>query len=515
MRGSHFRSLKTPPCVWLVLLLALPLALLQGCTVKPNPISPVEHQLRVDEDRRKLYENQIPLNGPLTLEMAIARALKYNYDHRLAVMEAAFHDQELTAATYAMLPRLAANAGYTYRDNEAASSSISYRTRQQTLEPSVSTEQDKRTADLTLTWTALDFGLSYFQAKQQSDRLLIMLERKRRVVNNMVKEVIAAYWKVHTADRLMPKLDKAIKRAEQALATYERMHKERLGSPRETLEQHRDLLSIVNHLRRIKADLGMARIKLSALINVPLDTKYTLLAPGEAMMTPPPLPASLAELENKGLAMRSDLREEAYQERIDKLEVYKEIIRMLPGVSLFAGINYDVNKFLVHEHWNEVGARVTMNLFGLISGPMQIKAAETKADVTRTRRLAQTVAALVQINLSYHQYKLALDEYQHLRKISRLEDKIYTLAQSEHAAQAQDDISLIRHSVNALRVQIERDNSLVDIYHYWGNMYFSLGGDIIPVAFANEDLESMARTIQNHMHRWWKGDLPFEQPANQ
>lgn len=482
----------------------------QGCALKPSPLSLDDHQARVTEDKNKLYSSQEPINAPLSLEMAIARALKYNYDHRLAVMEAAFHDQELTALSWNMLPKLAANAGYTYRDNESASSSISYKTRQQTLEPSVSSEQDRKTADLGLTWNILDFGLSYFQAKQQADRYLIMLERKRRVVNNMVKEVVAAYWNVFTADRLLPLLDKTIAEAEKALTVYEEVHKERLTSPREVLEQHRDLLSLVNHLHHIRADLGMARVKLSALINVPLNREYTLEKPQDFMLTPPPLPASLAELEDKGLALRPDLREEAYQERIDKAEVYKEVIRMLPGVSLFANLNYDANKYLLNEHWNEVGAKVSMNLFGLINGPLQIRAAQTKSEVTQVRRLAQTVAALVQINLSYHQYKLALDDYAHYNKLTRLEEQIYKLACDECAVQAMNEMDLIRHGVSSLRVQIEKDNALVNLYLFWGNMYFSLGGDLVPMYFDNVELPAMVAAIRKQMHVWWKGELPFE-----
>lgn len=487
------------------------LALLQGCAVRPDPLSLDEHQKRVQEDRQRLYAGQESLTAPLTLDMAIARALKYNYDNRLAIMEAAFHDQQLTAATYAMLPKLAANAGFSNRDNEAASSSISYKTRQETLEPSVSSERDRKTADITLSWTLLDFGLSYFQARQQGDRLLIMQERKRRVVNNMVKEVIGAYWKVLTADRLLPLVESALKESKAALASYEAVQKEGLSPPLEVLEQHRDLLTIVSQLRRIQADLTMSRIKLAALINVPLSSSFAIAPPDARLLMPPKLAASLPELEDKGLAMRPDLREESYQERIDKVEVYKEILRMVPGVSLFGGYNYDANTFLVHNTWGEVGAKATMNLFSLITGPTQIKAANTRLEVTRTRRLAQTVAALVQINLSYYQYRQALEDFEYSRQLSMLEEQIMRIAQSERAYEAQSEVVFVRRSVNAVRAQIEHDRIFSDIHQYWGNLYFSLGGDIVPPNFENDDLSTMAATIRASIDHWWGGAMPFDE----
>ena len=493
------------------IVLCATLLLLQGCAIKPDPIDQAEHEARVAQDRLSLYAGQEPIEGPLSMEDAIARALKYNYDHRLALMESAFHNQQLTAASLAMLPKLAANAGYTHRDNDAASSSISYETRKETLEPSLSSERDKRTADLTLTWTVLDFGLSYFQASQQADRLLIMQERKRRVVNNIVKEVIGAYWKALTADKLLPVVDKAISDAEKALKTYTAIHKQSLASPLETLEQHRDLLAITSHLRRIQADLTMSRVRLAALINCPVSSPFTLAKPDDTLLTPPPLALSLEEMESKGLALRPDLREEVYQERIDKTEVHKEILRMLPGVSLFAGYNYDSNKFSVNNTWAEIGARATMNLFNLITGPAQIEAANTKVEVARTRRLAQTVAALVQIHLSYHQYKQALEEYQHSKEVSRIEKAIYAIARNEGANKAQGELSLIRSSVSAVRAQIEHDRALSDAYLFWGNMYFSLGGDMVPPGIEEGELGVMAAAIRQKMDLWWQGKLPFEE----
>ena len=485
--------------------------MLSGCAVKPAPLSMDEHQARVAEDRLKLYANQEPLTAPLTLDTAIARALAYNFDHHLAIMEAAFHNQQLLSANLAMLPRLALNAGYSGRSNDSASSSISYETGRESLEASYSSERQRVTGDLTLSWTILDFGLSYFQAKQQADRLLIMQERKRRVVNNMVKEVIAAYWKAITADKLLPQVKSALEHTRTALASYAEIHDKKLSPPLETLEQYRDLLNIENSLRRIQADLTMARVKLAALINVPLSSAFSIAPPDDYMLVPPPLTASVEELEDKGLVLRPDLREEAYQERIDKSEVHKEILRMLPGVSLFGGFNFDSNRFLVHNFWSEIGAKATMSLFNLITGPMQIKAANTKVEVSRTRRLAQTVAALTQIHLSYYQYIQALEDYNHIAKANRVEKQILAIAESEQVFEAESKLLFIRRSVNAVRAEIEHGRILSDIYASWGNMYFSLGGDIVPMEFNQDSIAGMSALIKEKLLRWWQGEMPFGQ----
>ena len=69
-------------------------------------------------DRKHLFENQEPLTGPISLEEAIARAIKYNYDYRLTAMDQALQNRQLDLSRYDMLPKLVASAGGTARSNE-------------------------------------------------------------------------------------------------------------------------------------------------------------------------------------------------------------------------------------------------------------------------------------------------------------------------------------------------------------------------------------------------------------
>ena len=64
-------------------------AVLSACAVAPEPLTVSENNARVENDLKRLFEKQEKITGPLTLEEAIARALKYNLDHRLKLMEEA------------------------------------------------------------------------------------------------------------------------------------------------------------------------------------------------------------------------------------------------------------------------------------------------------------------------------------------------------------------------------------------------------------------------------------------
>jgi len=67
--------------------------LLPGCAVKPEPLDEALYLNAVMDAKKTLYQNQPPLDGPLSLPLAIARALTYNYDHRLSLMEKAFQNR--------------------------------------------------------------------------------------------------------------------------------------------------------------------------------------------------------------------------------------------------------------------------------------------------------------------------------------------------------------------------------------------------------------------------------------
>ena len=99
-----------------------------GCALTPEPITPEERAALVSTDRRHLFENQEPVTGPISLEEAIARAIKYNYDYRLTAMDQALQNRQLDLSRYDMLPKLAASAAGTARSNENLTVSENTRT---------------------------------------------------------------------------------------------------------------------------------------------------------------------------------------------------------------------------------------------------------------------------------------------------------------------------------------------------------------------------------------------------
>ena len=178
-----------------------------GCAVKPIQMTSEEQFKLTQADLSKMFADQLTVDKPISLPEAMARAVKYNLDFRVQLMDEALKRGELQVAMNGMLPSLTASAGYNERNNVAASSSVSTDSGIESLETSTSQDKDIRTKDLTLAWNILDFGVSYAQAKQQSNQVLIAQEKKIMVVQNIIQDVRFDYWRALSAQRLLPKMN--------------------------------------------------------------------------------------------------------------------------------------------------------------------------------------------------------------------------------------------------------------------------------------------------------------------
>jgi outer membrane protein TolC len=488
-------------------IMLLSAVLLSACAVKPQPISQAEHLQRAKDDYKTLYSTYIPLSGPLTLSDAIARSLKYNYDAQLAKTEETLQDRQLDLAIAQMLPRLAANAGYDWRDKDNAAQSVSELTRQQSLEYSFSESPSHATASLELSWNLLDVGVSYFQAKQQGYRTYVAVERRRKVIDGLVKSTQDAYWKAVAADRLLPRLQPLLADAQKMLENSREASREKLVSPLQGLDFQQNMLSVVGQLRHMQTDLDTAKVTLASLINVPGDAPIEF-APMELDMSTAATSVDPRKLEMIGLAMRPELREEAYQGKIDQQDVYKEIVKMLPGVGLLGSLNYDTNRYLFNPNWAQLGVNATFNLVNLIEGPQAIAAAKTSVEVSRQRRLALSVAVLTQVNLSYQEYLAAAQDLDIAKQINDVEQKIRVASANASRAEEESEADRVRRELASMVSEFTYDRTVAAVHTALTNLYTSVGVDLVPPNAETDDLPSLSLRVEKAIAGWEAGQLP-------
>ena len=369
---------------------------LGGCALQPDPLTRPELEQSVQADLASLYRTEEPLQGPLTVYDAMARVLKYNLDNRMKLMADALAMRQVDVASLSMLPQIAASAGYVSRSNVNASSSQSITTGQQSLVTSTSEDRDRRVADLSVTWNLLDFGVSYIGARQQTDRALISQERRRKVIQNTLQDARLVFWRAVAAQRLQDRIGPLVTRIDAALRDSESIGAQRLSPPLEALAYQKSLLRTRQQLLDLQRDLQVAKTQLATLMNLPPATDLVLTAPAEEDRRPPVVNLTPEQIESIALLDRPELVEEAYQARIGADETRKAMLRMLPGIELTAGGNYDSNGFLLYNNWANYGARIVWNLFNVVTGPANVKLAEAQEEFIDARRLALAMAVLTQ-----------------------------------------------------------------------------------------------------------------------
>ncbi|MFJ1573964.1 TolC family protein [Pseudomonas sp. NPDC088322] len=476
-----------------------------GCAVKTQPIEPGVSEQRAKSDLAKMFKDQEALQGPLTLHEAMARAVKYNLEARLKIMEEALAQRQVDLATFDMLPRMAMSAGYAGRSNVSASSSQSILTNTQSLEPSTSQDRDRDVADLTMVWNVLDFGVSYVNAKQQGDQRLIVQERRRKVVQTIIQDVRSAYWRAVAAERLLAQIDALMARVDQAKANSQQLGEQRLGDQIATLNYQRALIEATRQLEEQRRALSLAKTELGALINLAPGTKLTLAASNDYSV--PELKVDLATLEQQALASRPELREQDYQARISAAEVRKSMLRMLPGLEFSAGGHYDSNSFLSNQSWADYGVKITWNLFNVISAPAAINVAKAGEQVVEARRQAMSMAVLAQLYVANANYNEARRQFATSQQLVSLDGQIVEQLRNRHQAQGIGELELIQGELNALQADLRRDLAYAELRNSYGQVFASAGLDPLPTKLRSDSLTDIAQALSSNESRWQQGDI--------
>ncbi len=461
--------------------------LVAGCALTPKPFTTEERWSEAQSDREEMFADQEPVTRPLTLNEAFARALKYNLDGRVKAMEEALSVNDLDLSRYDLLPKVAIDGMGTTRNRFDASSSESIQTRQQSLVPSTSSDLNRFTGDLTLSWNILDFGVSYFAARQEADRVLIAQEERRKAVQTLLQDVRRAYWRAAAAQRLTNDVKAAIRAAEGALPAARKVETEGLKSPIDSLRYQKALLDAIRQLETNEQLLAVSKDELASLINVPPGEPYTIAVPNEASMRLEPMKIPVGQMESTALLLNPDIRGASYEARISVAETRKALLKLLPGISLSADPNIDSNSFLVHHYWVAGAARVNGYLSNLLTAPLVIPQRENAEKLAVLKRQAMSMAILAKLHIAYQQYFASIKEYSRVKQLSSVDQRLYTQIANRTATDVQGDLERILAQASAVDSKLRLFQSYAEAQEALGRLYSTVGVD-----FLHQDVETLS-----------------------
>jgi outer membrane protein TolC len=436
-------------------------------------------QAQQQKDSENLRKDVEPITGPLTLDEAMARALKYNLERRSKQMEEALALGQLDVNKFDMLPRVMAQAGYASRDKSRFTWSSPYPSEQPTsLDPastSTSAERNHYTADLGLTWSLLDFGLGYYGARQQADRFMIAGEKRRKAMHLLMQDVRTAYWRSASAQLLKADVQKTIRLAEEALEDSRKSAVERVRNPLEPLRYQRQLLENMRLLESIDQELSSAQVDLASLINAPLGQTIQIATTDLKNISNEATQVPVQKLEEAALFNNADLREQHYNGRIAREETRRTLVRMFPNVSFSYGAKYDTDSYLLNRNWNEAGLQMSFNLMNLISGPAQMKLAEAGVALADQRRMATQLSVMTQVHLSRLAVINTRSQFERADAIYTTDNKISEVMRNRQSVQAQSKLDLVSTETSAILSLLRRYQALAQVQVAESRLVATLG----------------------------------------
>ncbi|PXW89990.1 outer membrane protein TolC [Nitrosomonas sp. Nm84] len=481
-------------------IIIIAIIILSGCAIQPKVVTEEENKHRVSSDLLLLQKIHDPVQRPISLEEATARALKYNLELQIELTQKTLAQKQLNLKSYDMLPKLVVDLHYDSRSNFSGARSRSLLTGRTTLEPSTSADKDIFSSALGLSWNILDFGVSYYRAQQAADNVLIQEEQKRNVINRIVQEVRSAYWRAVSYERLISRMHDLKAKVRESLDQVNQMRDEQLNNPKINFTFKRDLYSIERELNLLQRNLLLAKSQLAELMNIKPGTEFTLVIPDRDLFTKK-IDLTIEDMEQIALESRPELRELFYKKRANAKEVRAAILQMLPGIELGSRYNYNSNGFLFNGDWLSLGAQLSWNLISIISAPAKFAELETKEKLLDIERLSMSMAVLAQVHVSLAQFSHFNEEYRSAYDYYQAQKRIIEQTRIEATVGKVSGHALIREELNTLLAEVRCDSIYSELENSYAGIYVSLGLDPIPGDLNDKNLSELTAELAEHWHK--------------
>jgi len=481
-------------------------SLLAACsTVTPTPVGQAELEAESQRLAEQAYSELPDLNSVLTLPQAQARALKYNLELRTRMMEESLALGQLQVARYDMLPSLIAQAGYNTRNNERVNQSRDTETGELVRTRFISQERSHELSQLGLSWNLIDFGVSYYNARQQAERLNIASERRRKMLHQVMQDVHIAYWRVAAAQRLRDDLQIAMRDAEAALTDARAVQRELVDNLGENLRYQRELLENLRLLEAINSELSTAQVELALLVNVPAGYPIIVQDP-EVSTAQYLLEMPIEEVEELALARNPDVLERYYDSRIARLESRKVLAQMFPNLRLDYGVNTDDDLYLINNDWTQASAQLTYNLLDIFSVPARNRLAKAGVSLADQRLMMVQVATLSQVHLGRLDLAASIQQLARSSQLMDVDRSYQHLQVNALGVGSQSRLDMVVGQTSLLLSTLRFYQAQAALESSRARFLFTLGVEPEIASVQDTSLDDLAASIEQFDNAWATAD---------
>ena len=230
-------------------------------------------------------------------------------------------------------------------------------------------------------------------------------------------------------------------------------------------------------------------------MNLQPGTPFQLAVPSTDTEAVPAVPYKLSDLEVLAMVRRPEIREESYLARNAVLETRMSLLKLFPNVQLFAGLNYDSNKYLANNDWADVGTQVSWNLMSLFTAPKILKGGELREELAPLRRQAIRMTVLSQVHVAWHQRFAAEKAFRRADELSRVQNSIDKQVENAVKSRSETKLEAVRTKVETLLAKRTRDLSYAEMLNAQDAIYQAAGFDTVPAEVADQSISGLAEAI--------------------
>ncbi len=465
---------------------------MNACAVKPEPLSLAERDRQIVQDLAVQFSRNPPPTKPISIDEAMARAIRFNLGHRIETMQKVVARGMTRVASQGMLPRLAADAGYSDQSKISTESG----------------QLETTTGSLGVSWNVLDLGMSYINAKQQADRMSIAGELQRKAAHNLIRDVRSTFWQAVAAERLDQAITPLKKKVASALENSRRAEEAQLEPPKEALNYQVSLLETLQKLQRLQKQVASAKIRLAELMGLDPGQPFTLAQEEEKEPVNLRRLPGVEALERYALMHRPELWEQDYKRRIKSLDTRKTILKLLPSLNFDQSLEFDNTESYENSAWSEFGINLTWNLINFITLKDSLKLSRDRVEMEDLSRLALNMSVMVQVHVALRNLVETRETYDIAARLSQAKEKLYQHARAEQEAETSDELDLISHEGERILYLSQRDLAFAKLQNAAGTLLLSLGLDMVPEGMDGLGHEALVQRIKKSNAMVETGSLP-------
>ena len=267
----------------------------------------------------------------------------------------------------------------------------------------------------------------------------------------------------------------------------------------DSLLYQKELLDVQRTLQTQQRALINSKNELATLMGLLPNQKFTL-TDNDTYLTN--LKMDIQTMEEVALLSRPELMESRYQKRISSKDTRAAMLALIPSLKFNAAYGYTNNNYLFNQDTYEYGASIGGNLFDIFSVGATRKASKANQELIAERHLAIAMTVLSQVHLSNINYDLAIEEYDTAQRYLDVAKRISKQVQNAQKVSRFGELEVIREEASLLVAELRKDLAFSEMQHSIGQIYASIGKDILPENHQNMSIEELSNDIQKNLAEW-------------